>query len=44
MVKLTDEQKEELKALEAMPDDQTDFSDIPVLTAEERKNARKSKP
>ena len=29
MVKLTDEQKAELEALEAMPDDQIDFSDIP---------------
>ena len=41
MVKLTDQQKEELKALEAIPEDQIDLSDIPELTEEERKNARK---
>lgn len=29
MVKLTDEQRAELEALEGMPDDQIDFSDIP---------------
>ena len=32
MVKLTDEQKAELEALEIMPDDQIDFSDIPEMT------------
>ena len=32
MVKLTDEQRAELEALEAMPDDQIDFSDIPEMT------------
>ena len=32
MVKLTDEQKAELEALEAMPDDQIDYSDIPEMT------------
>ena len=29
MVKLTEEQRAELQALEAMPDDEIDFSDIP---------------
>ena len=32
MVKLTEEQKAELEALEAMPDDQIDYSDIPEMT------------
>ena len=32
MVKLTDEQRAELEALEAMPDDQIDYSDIPEMT------------
>ena len=32
MVKLTEEQKSGLKSLEAMPDDQIDFSDIPEMT------------
>ena len=31
MVKLTDKQKAELEALEAMPDDQIDYSDIPEI-------------
>ena len=41
MVKLTDEQKEKMKALEAIPEDQIDLSDIPELTAEQRRNARR---
>ena len=41
MAKLTDQQKEELKALEAIPDEDIDYSDIPEMTEEERKNARK---
>jgi len=36
---LTDEQKEQLKALIAMPDEQIDLSDIPELTEEFWKNA-----
>ena len=32
MVKLTDEQKKELEALRNMPDDEIDFSDIPLIT------------
>ena len=32
MVKLTEEQKAEIEALEAMPDDQIDYSDIPEMT------------
>ena len=32
MVKLTEEQRAELEALEAMPDDQIDYSDIPEMT------------
>ena len=31
MVKLTPQQRAELEALEAMPDDQIDYSDIPEL-------------
>ena len=30
--KLTDEQRERLKALAALPDDQIDYSDIPEIT------------
>ena len=41
MVKLTDEQKEKMKALEAIPEDQIDLSDIPELTTEQRRNARR---
>jgi len=37
---LTDEQKEQLKALAAMPDEEIDFSDIPELTEEFWKGAR----
>ena len=32
MVKLTPQQRAELEALEAMPDDQIDLSDIPEMT------------
>ena len=32
MVKLTDEQKARLKALDNIPDDEIDFSDIPLIT------------
>ena len=35
MVKLTEEQRAELEALEAMPDDQIDYSDIPEMTEAE---------
>lgn len=41
MVKLTEKQKEELKALEAIPEDQIDLSDIPEMTEEEWRNAKK---
>ena len=41
MVKLTDAQKAELEALEAMPDDQIDYSDIPEMTEEEWAKARR---
>lgn len=41
MVKLTDQQKEALKALEAIPEDQIDLSDIPEMTEEEWRNARR---
>ena len=32
MVKLTEEQKRQLEALDEIPDDQIDFSDIPPIT------------
>ena len=41
MVKLTDEQRAELEALEAMPDDQIDYSDIPEMTHEDWARARR---
>jgi uncharacterized protein (DUF4415 family) len=41
MVKLTDEQRAELEALEAMPDDQIDYSDIPEMTEAEWCKARR---
>ena len=44
MVKLTEEQKARLEALEAMPDDQIDYSDIPEMTDEEWSKARRSMP
>ena len=40
MVKLTEEQKAELKALEAMPDEQIDYSDIPEMTEVEWSKAK----
>lgn len=36
---LTDKQKQQLKALAEMPDDQIDFSDIPETTEEQWKTA-----
>ena len=44
MVKLTEEQKVELEALEAIPDDQIDYSDIPEMTDEEWSKARRGMP
>ena len=44
MVKLTEEQKAMLEALEAMPDDQIDYSDIPEMTDEEWSKARRGMP
>lgn len=41
MVKLTREQKAELEALEAMPDDQIDFSYIPETTEAEWSRAKR---
>ncbi len=41
MVKLTDEQRAELEALEAMPDDQIDYSDIPEMTGAEWSKAKR---
>ena len=41
MVKLTDQQKEELKALEEMADEDIDYSDIPEMTEEEWRNAKR---
>ncbi len=41
MVKLTDAQRAELEALEAMPDDQIDYSDIPEMTDEEWSKAKR---
>ena len=41
MVKLTDEQRAELEALEAMPDDRIDYSDIPEMTKEEWSKAKR---
>lgn len=41
MVKLTREQKAELEALEAMPDGQIDFSDIPETTEAEWSRAKR---
>ena len=41
MVKLTGEQMSRLEALEAMPDDQIDYSDIPEMTAAEWSNAKR---
>ena len=41
MVKLTEEQKAELEALEAMPDDQIDYSDIPETTEAEWSKAKR---
>ena len=41
MVKLTDDQRAELEALEAMPDDQIDCSDIPEMTDEEWATAKR---
>ena len=41
MVKLTDAQKAELEALEAMPDDQIDYSDIPEMTEAEWSKAKR---
>ena len=44
MVKLTGEQKAMLEALETMPDDQIDYSDIPEMTDEEWSKARMGMP
>ena len=41
MVKLTEAQKAELEALEAMPDDQIDYSDIPEMTEAEWSKAKR---
>ena len=41
MVKLTDEQKAELEALEAMTDDQIDYSDIPEMTEAQWSKAKR---
>ena len=41
MVKLTDEQRAELEALESMPDDQIDYSDIPEMTEEQWATAKR---
>ena len=41
MVKLTEEQKAEFEALEAMPDDQIDYSDIPQMTEAEWSKAKR---
>ena len=41
MVKLTDEQRAELEALEAMPDDRIDYSDIPEMTKAEWSKAKR---
>ena len=41
MVKLTDEQRAELEALRAMPDDQIDYSDIPEMTEAEWSKAKR---
>ncbi len=41
MVKLTKEQKAELEALEAMPDDQIDYLDIPEMTEAEWSKAKR---
>ena len=43
MVKLTDEQRAELEALEAMPDDQIDYSDIPEMTDTDWSKAKRGK-
>ena len=40
MVKLTDEQRAELEALEALPDNQIDYSDIPEMTDAEWSTAK----
>ena len=44
MVKLTEEQKAMLEALETMPDDQIDYSNIPEMTDEEWSKARMGMP
>ena len=41
MVKLTEAQKAELEALEAMPDDEIDLSDIPEMTEAEWAKAKR---
>ena len=41
MVKLTPQQRAELEALEAMPDDQIDYSDIPEMTEAEWSKAKR---
>ena len=41
MVKLTEEQKADLEALEAMPDDRIDYSDIPEMTEAEWSKAKR---
>ena len=41
MVKLTPQQRAELEALEAMPDDQIDYSDIPEMTGAEWSKAKR---
>ena len=41
MVKLTDEQRAELEALEAMPDDRIDYSDIPEMAKAEWSKAKR---
>ena len=41
MVKLTEEQRAELEALEAMPDDQIDYSDIPEMTEADWSKAKR---
>ena len=41
MARLTDQQRAELEALEAMPDDQINYSDIPEMTEAEWSNAKR---
>ena len=41
MARLTDQQRVELEALEAMPDDQIDYSDIPEMSEAEWSNAKR---